>query len=791
MRISYEWLGDYLDLSGITPEHAAELLTMSGTKIESVTVIDLSAIVVGKVLEQKEHPRSNKPLWIHQVDVGRGQVRQIIAGAPNAVAGTLVPVALPGTRVPSGTVVRDGKIAGEAAQGMLCSADELLQAEERVPRIMLLDRGEPGESLGKYFPVEAIFEAEITPNRPDCLGHVGVARELAAAARREFKADFMPPFIEGEPPPAAELIEVAIEVPDLCSRFVAVPVSGIEVGPSPDWVQRRLRAAGVRPISNVVDATAYVMLEYGKPTHVFDAAKLAGRHLHVRQAREGESLLCLDGQARTLQPPMLVVADAKGPVAIGGIIGGEESGVTESTTEVVIESAAWDGVNVRATSRALNLRTEASLRHEKGLAPELAMAGARRAAALVKEWARGHVHTEWIDVYPRPQQPIRIHVDPRKVDALLGVHVPLEESQTILRGLGFHLRVLEDGTWDVLPPVFRLDVDSAEDIVEEIGRIHGIDRIPPTLPGRRHYSWVPAQAENRPWRVREVLLGAGFDETVTPALVSRRLLERLNLAEGARSVINPMSDELDTMRTSVLPSLLVVAVFNQNRSAIRADLFELSRVYRGTRADGLAEEPTRLTVLGRVGGTPEAGRDGFLRLKSVIDRLAADLAAGPVEYRRTAANLFHPGRTASVHLAGSEIGVVGELHPATLAVFDLDGRAVAFDLDADALLGATGERKARELPRFPAVERDLAVVVSEEVPAAALLASIEAAGGELLESVTAFDEYRSPQLGERVKSIAFALTFRSPERTLTDSEVDSLMASIRSRLETDHGARPR
>ena len=791
MRISFEWLGEYVDLAGITPEHAAELLTMSGTKIESILVVDLSAIVVGRVLEQKEHPSSNKPLWIHQVDVGRGQVRQIIAGAPNAVAGTLVPVALPGTTVPSGTMVRDGKIAGEAAQGMLCSADELLQAEERVPRIMLLEQGEPGESLARYFPLEAIFEAEITPNRPDCLGHLGVARELAAAARREFNADFMPPYIEGVPPRAAELIEIAIEVPDLCSRFVGVPVTGVKVGPSPDWVQRRLRAAGVRPISNVVDATAYVMLEYGKPTHVFDTAKLAGRQLQVRQAREGESLLCLDGQVRKLRPGMLVVADEKGPVAIGGIIGGEETGVSETTTEVVIESAGWDGVNIRATSRALSLRTEASARHEKGLAPELAMAGARRAAALVKEWAGGQVHADWIDVYPRPQQPIRVRLDPVRIDEVLGVHVPLEESQSILRGLGFHVRVLEDGTWDVLPPVFRLDVALPEDVVEEVGRIYGIERIPPTLPGRRQSRWVPAQAEDRPWRVREVLFGAGFDEAVTPALVSRRLLERLGLTAGARSVINPMSDELDTMRTSLLPSLLTVAVFNQNRSAVRADLFELSRVYLGTGADGLAEEPTRLTAVARVGGTAEAGREGFLRLKSIIDRLSADLATGPVEYRRAAADLYHPGRSATVRIGGREVGVVGELHPATLRVFDLDGRAVAFDLDADALLDGSSERKARELPRFPAIERDLAVVVPEELPASDLLASIRAAGGDLMESLTAFDEYRSPQLGEGVRSVALALTFRSPERTLTDSEVDSQMALIRSRLEKDHGARLR
>src|SRR5207302_7296787 len=401
------------------------------------------------------------------------------------------------------------KIVGEAAQGMLCSADELLLGEEREPRIMLLDQGEPGESLAKYIPIEAIFEAEITPSRPDCLGHLGVARELAAASGRDFKADFMPAYIEGLPPPSAELIAVAIDDPDLCSRFVAVPVTGVKVGRSRGWVQRRLREAGVRPISNVVDATAYVMLEHGKPTHVFDLAKLAGAQLTVRQARDGESLLCLDGQTRKVRPGMLVVADAKGPVAIGGIIGGEESGVSDTTTEVVIESAGWDGVNIRATSRALGLRTEASLRHEKGLAPEMAMAGARRAAALIREWAGGTVHSEWIDVYPRPQQPIRVTLDPRQIDDELGVHVPLEESQAILRRLGFHLRVLDDGRWDVLPPVFRLDVTIPEDIVEEVGRIYGIERIPPTLPGRRRESWRPTRPRQPHWEVREVLLGAG------------------------------------------------------------------------------------------------------------------------------------------------------------------------------------------------------------------------------------------------------------------------------------------
>ena len=788
MKISYEWLGDYVDTSGMSPLKAADLLTMSGTKVESVRVIDLSAIIVGRVLEQKDHPRSNKPLWIHQVDIGGGKVIQIIAGAPNAVKDSLVPVALPGTTVPSGTLVRDGKIAGEAAQGMLCSADELLLGEEHEPRIMLLDAGRPGESLAKYIPVDAILEAEITPNRPDCLGHLGVARELAAAAGRDFKADFMPPYIEGVLPPAAELIDISIAVPELCARFVAVPITGVTVGPSPGWVQRRLRAAGVRPISNVVDATAYVMLEHGKPTHVFDAAKLAGRRLEVREARQGETILCLDGLTRTLRPGMLVVADANGPVAIGGIIGGQESGVSASTTDVVIESAAWDGVNVRATSRALPLRTEASVRHEKGLAPEVAMAAARRAAALVREWAGGKVHSEWVDVYPKPQEPVRVELDPRHVDALLGVHVPPDESEVILRRLGFQVRSEPTGMWDVLPPVFRLDILLPVDVIEEIGRIYGIERIPATLPGSRHSTWTPARPTDHEWRMREVLLGAGFEEAVTPALVSGKVLGALGLATEARMLMNPMSDELDTMRTSLIPSLLAVARFNQNRTGESIDVFEIARVYRGKDREGLAEELVRLTAIVHVEGGPGAGRQGFLRLKSVMDRMAADLAAGPVEYTQSSPALYHPGRTATVRVGGRELGLLGELHPTALRTFNLDERFVALDIDVATLLAASGERKAAELPRYPSVQRDLAVVVVESAQSGELQQTVRDAGGSFLQGVHAFDEYRGGQVGEGLKSVALALTFRSPERTLTDAEVEGVMADIKKALQKKHSA---
>jgi phenylalanyl-tRNA synthetase beta chain len=793
MRISWQWLGEYVDLHGMTPRTGAEVLTMSGTKIEAVDEIDVSAIVIGRVLEQREHPRSRSPLWIHQVDIGGGEVRQIIAGASNAIPGTLVPVALPGTTVPNGKEVRDASIAGEAGQGMLCSAEELKLGEpERA--IMLLDEGEPGEPLSKYFPVEAVFEAEITPNRPDCLGHLGVARELAAAARVELRADFMPRFTEGESPPAGDLIRVSIDDPDLCARYIGAPITGARVGPSPAWMQRRLRACGVRPISNVVDVTAYVMLEYGQPLHAFDLRKLEGPEIRVRRARAGEALLCLDGETRQLDRRMLVIADARRPVAIAGVIGGEESGVTSATVDVLLESANFEGVNVRATTRALNLRTEASARFEKGLPPELAQAAARRAAALIGELAGGKVHREWEDAYPRPQQPIRVAVDPAEVDAILGVQVAEAEQDEILRRLGFMVRREGEGFWDVLPPVWRLDVKLREDVAEEIGRLHGIDRIPATLPGRRHSRWT-VQPPGRPEeRLREVLLGAGFDEAVTPALVARRLLDSIGAGDRAVSLTNPMSEDLDTMRTSLLPSLLLALERNASHGVGDGALFEQARVYmaRPNDPEGLADEPLRLTAVALAGDSPEAGRAGFLRLKAVADRLAHEVSAPQPTYSRSAPAEFHPGRTATIAIEGREVGVVGELHPSLLGRFDLDdARVVALDIDVDRLIAAGRDRKARSLPRFPSIERDLAVVVSEDTPAAALLTTIRAAGGPLLEHATAFDEYRSQQIGEGVKSIAFALTFRSRDRTLTDAEVDQTMAAVRRQLAQQHGARGR
>ena len=792
MKISYEWLGDFVDLDGVTPKEAADVLTRVGIEVESLAVIDLSEIIVGKVIEQKKHPKSRNPLWVHQVDLG-GRTEQIIAGADNAVPGSLVAVALPGTTVPNGKVVKDLNIAGFSAKGMLCSAEELLLGEDH-SGILILDSGRPGDPLTTVIPSQATMDVEVTSNRPDCMGHLGVARELAAGLDKPMKVDFMPAFTGKAEPAGRDMVDVSIDDADLCSRYIGGVITGVKVGKSPAWVQRRLRACGVRPINNIVDITNYVLLEYAQPLHAFDRAKLSGGEVHVRRARAGEKLLCLDGVERELTPEMLVIADAAKPVAIAGVIGGEETAVTDATTDVLLEAATFNGPSVRQTARAFGLRTEASARFEKGLPAELALAGARRAAALIAEFAGGAVHREWADVYPRPQEPVRIRLKPWLVDEVLGVHVPLEDSEAILIRLGFHVQILGDGEWDVLPPVFRLDVSIPEDLVEEVGRVWGYDRVPPTLPGRRHDTWTPAipSVGRRIDAVRQVLAGAGFTETWNPALVAGRLLDQLRVGARALRVSNPLSDDMDTLRTSLLPSLVNVVALNRDRGRTEVKVYEIAAVFLarvGDKTTQQPDEPQRLGAVADAGATAASGRDAFYTIKSVLDGCVRELGAPACSYRRASAEMFHPGRCAAVFLEARQLGYIGELHPFVVANAGLEGRLVAIEIDLDPVLASAEVRRAQLLPRFPAIERDLAVVVEEHVAAGALLATITEAARDTLETSRPFDEYRGAQVPDGSKSVAFALTFRSPERTLTDAEVDNVMGEIKLKLEKKHGAR--
>jgi phenylalanyl-tRNA synthetase beta chain len=792
VRISYEWLGDFVDLADVSPKDAADVLTRLGIEVESLTVADLSQIVVGKILEQVPHPKSRNRLWVHQVDLGGGRVEQIIAGAPNAIVGTLVPVALPGTTVPNGKLVKDMNIAGYKAGGMLCSASELLLGDDH-SGILILDSGTPGDSLTTVIPSQAIMEAEVSSNRPDCMGHLGVARELAAGLDRPLKRDFMPSFTGTANPPGRELVKVAIEDPDLCSRYIGAVIKGVKVGPSPDWLQRRLRACGVRPINNIVDITNYVLLEYAQPLHAFELNKLGGSEIRVRRARDGEKLVCLDGIERELAAGMLVIADAQRPVAIAGVIGGEATAVVAGTTDVLLEAATFSGPSIRQTSRTLGLRTEASARFERGLPPELALAGARRAASLIAELAGGAVHREWPDVYPRPQEPIRINLRPALVDEVLGTHVPLEEAETILKRLNFHVKVLGDGEWDVLPPVFRLDVTIPEDLVEEVGRVYGYDRVPPTLPGRRHDTWTPLapSMDRRLDMARDVMAGAGFTETWNPALVSGRKLESLRVAAHAMRVANALSDDMDTLRTSLLPSLVDAVALNRDRGRDDVRVYEIAAAFlaRVGEKNSQPEEPLRLAGVVTAGNTAASGQQAFYKMKSVLAACIEALSAPACTYQRGAAELFHPGRCAAVILEGRQLGYLGELHPTVGGSLKVEGRLVAFEIDVDPVLANSRTPRAQPLPRFPAIERDLAVVVEEHVAAGSMLAAIKEPAGDLLESARAFDEYHGAQVPEGHKSIAFTLTFRSPERTLTDAEVDRVMTEIRNALEKRHQAK--
>jgi phenylalanyl-tRNA synthetase beta chain len=490
---------------------------------------------------------------------------------------------------------------------------------------------------------------------------------------------------------------------------------------------------------------------------------------------------------------MLVIADAQRPVAIAGVIGGEETAVTAETTDILLEAATFSGPSVRQTARTFGLRTEASARFERGLPAELALAGARRAAALIAELTGGTVHREWPDVYPSPQEPVRIRLQPWLVDEVLGIHVPLEDSETILIRLGFHVKVLGDGEWDVLPPVFRLDVSIPEDLVEEVGRVWGYDRVPPTLPGRRHETWKPLvpSIDRRLDAARDVLAGAGFTETWNPALVSGRKLEELRVAAYAMRVSNALSDDMDTLRTWLLPSLVDSVALNRDRGRDEVLIYEIASAFLAKvgEKNSQPEEPLRLAAVATAGNSAESGRQAFYRLKSVLAGCVEALAAPALTYQRGAAELFHPGRCAAVTLDGRQLGYLGELHPTVGTTLKVEGRLVAFEIDIAPVLAASNIPRAQPLPRYPAVDRDLAVVVEGHVAASSLLAAIQESGGELLVLARAFDEYHGTQVPEGSKSIAFTLTFRSPERTLTDAEVEKVMREIRLALEKRHRAR--
>jgi phenylalanyl-tRNA synthetase beta chain len=820
MRVPLSWLREYCD-PGIDPGQLADRLVMTGTEVERLDQIgppSASNFVVGKVLAAEQHPDADR-LRVCRVDIGEGE-RTIVCGAPNVAAGQTVAVALPGARMPGGEKLRKAKLRGVASEGMILAADELEIGEDHTGILELDESFAAGAPLTEALPVgEPVLEIEVTPNRSDCFGVWGIAREVhaitAAPLASEPWTEDAPAEGEGE---ASDYASVKVEVPELCPRFTARVFTEVEIRPSPLWLQARLAAAGQRPINNVVDITNYVMLLTAQPLHAFDLDKVPGGELIVRTAAEGEKMTTLDGVERTCDAETVLVCDRDGPSGIAGLMGGQVSEVSAETTRVLLEVANWNGTNILRTSRLLGLRSEASARFEKQLHPELTMRAQRLASRLLVELCGAKLVPGTIDVAAEEPPPRRLILRNQRVEGLLGMQIPQADQQAYLQRLGFEAVPAGEDVEVVVPPDRYYDVTREVDLIEEVARVHGIDEhLPTTLPAVGGAVGGLSRKQRLRRRAEDSLRDLGFDQAVGWSFTDPGEPARLRIAEDdlrAKPVMlaNPLSEEQSAMRTVLLGSLLDIAARNFARGAESAALFEAGAVYLNTPPTGRKRsdiernrpvdrlagefagdtpapftEPFRFGALAVGALTPRSWRGGgggadFFALKGVLEALARQLGA-ELEFAPTEEPFLHPGRAAVVAVDGQSLGWLGEVHPLVCRTWDLPA-AVAFELDAAPLLAAAtaGDEHYEEATEFPAVRQDLAVVVPEEVPAAAVESAVRAAAGEYLYSIEIFDVYRGEQVEQGAKSLAMNLEFCSGERTLTDGEVADARQAIKERL---------
>ncbi len=811
MRVPYSWLREYCD-PGLAPEELADRLVMTGTEVERIEVAGPPRpdnFLVGKVLAAEQHPDADR-LRVCTVDDGEGE-RTIVCGAPNVAAGQTVAVALPGARMPGGEKLRKAKLRGVASEGMILAADELAIGADH-DGILILDDGlAAGTPLAEVLPLaEPVLEIEVTPNRVDCFGVHGVAREVHAVTGAGLGPDpwatEVPAAGEGT---VADYASVAVDVPELCPRFTARVFTEVTVGTSPLWLQARLSAAGQRPINNVVDITNYVMLATAQPLHAFDLDRVPNGALYVRTAASGEKMTTLDEVERELDSETVLVCDREGPTGIAGIMGGQVSEVSEATTKVLLEVANWNGTNILRTSRLLGLRSEASSRFEKQLHPDLCLRAQALASRLMVELCGAKLVPGTIDVAAETPPPRRLTLRAARVESLLGMAITQTEQTTYLERLGFGVEPDGDDLAVTVPPDRHHDVSREVDLIEEVARVHGIDEhLPTTLPavGERVGGLSREQRLRR--RAEDGLRDLGFDQVVGWSFTDPGEAGRLRIpSEDPRAnpimLSNPLSEEQSVMRTTVLGSLLDVASRNVARGASRLALFEAASAYlrgdppgeggglagafRGQRP-APATESHRYAALALGPLLPRSWRGGgepadFFALKGVLESLASglgvELAFAPGEQP-----FLHPGRSAAVAVAGTSAGWIGELHPLVCREWDLDA-AVGFEIEAAPLLAAAtaGEETFEDIAEFPPVLQDIAVVIPKDVSFADVDAAVVAAGGELLRSTRLIDSFEGEQIGGGNVSLTLTLEFRAPDRTLTEAEVSALREQIKQGLE--------
>ena len=801
MNLSMKWLRDYVDINVPIKEYC-HALTMSGSKVECYTQEgkNIENVVVGKILSVVPHENSDH-LVVCQVDVGKDAPIQIVTGASNVNAGDIVPVALDGSTLPNGVKIKKGKLRGVASNGMLCSLGELGLDKRDFPYaiedgiFIMQEDCKIGQDIQSAIGLDDIsVEFEITSNRPDCLSVIGLARETAATYG--IPLNVKAPEYKGIDGNINDMLKVDIHNTEKCQRYCAGIVKNVKIEPSPRWLRERLRASGVRPINNFVDITNYVMLEYGQPMHAFDLRYVEGAHINVRNAVKGEKIMTLDGVERELDENMLVIADEKKPVAVAGVMGGEYSGIMEDTNTVVFESAYFELTQVRRTSKALKLKSDASARYEKGVDRLISMTCLKRAFELVELLGAGEVLNTVIDCDYTDKTPAAVDFDSKWTNDFLGTDISEEDMINYLNRLGFEVK---DGK--VIAPSFRIDIECKADIAEEIARIYGYNDIPSTdFRGIARAEYTEEQKFIRALRNTAVSLG-GY-EIATYSFVSPKYFDKIKLPENSRlrnavKIMNPLGEDTSVMRTTSLPSILDVLSFNYNNRNEKACLFEVSKEYLPVSEEkpfingdtlansgktkhryeySLPEEPQTL-VIGMYGGDYD-----FYALKGMIEQIFAEMHIDGVEYVRAEdcdefdeKSAFHPGRSAVAIKDGKTLGIFGEIHPDVQENYGIGTKTYAAKLKINELMEVScSEIKYSPLPKFPATTRDLSLVVDEEMPVAELEKAIRKAVGKILEKVTLFDVYRSDDMKKNgKKSVAYSISMRSHEGTLTDEQADS------------------
>lgn len=789
MKLSREWLGEYTTIGAPDKEYC-DAMTLSGSKVEGweVTGSEISRVVVGRVISMERHTNSDH-MWVCKIDVGGERELQIVTGAQNVNIGDLVPVALDGSTLPGGKEIRTGKLRGELSEGMLCSLGELGLEQRDFPYaiedgIFILEEDcVPGDDIREVCGLnDSVVEFEITNNRPDCLSVRGLARESACTFHTPLS--FAEPTVTAGHGDIHEKLSVEIKDAELCPRYTARMVKNIKIAPSPKWMRRRLRASGVRPINNIVDITNYVMLEYGQPMHAFDYACLHDGKIIVRRAEEGESLRTLDGNDHALTPGMLVIADPEGPVALAGVMGGANSEITDETTTIVFESANFLGHSIRKTAIALGMRTDASGRFEKGLDLFATVPAVDRACELVEMLGAGEVFDGTIDVLAKEPETTFIELDDKRINALLGTDIPREFMTDTLTSLGFEL----NGN-TLTAPSWRGDCTMLADIAEECARFWGYDKIEAT--DIRGAATQGGYSEKTLFvrKLGTACRAMGYTEVVTYSFVSPSSLDKIKVPADSPlrdnyRILNPLGEDTSVMRTTALPSMLGVLSTNLSRRNMEAKLYEMATVYKKQPGKVLADERTVLT-LGAYGGNVD-----FFALKGAVEALLCAARTPDVRFTAdTETAAFHPGRCAAVWSGDTRLGTLGQIHPDVCAAYGLDGATYCAEIDVVLLHDLEGaEPVYTPLPRFPAITRDIAVVCDASVPVGELTECIRKAEKNVLRGVKLFDVYTGVGIPEGKKSVAFSLTLRSDDGTLTDDHAEEAVRAVLDALRENFGA---